>query len=119
MNIFKPKGIFWGIFFVFIFLLTMAQPCHPQKVPKLIIPRFDKGSFVSSNQYVLNRLMEILAIGGKLEVTGPELVKYELKKKKSGTPLNYEWKDKLLREAGDRVATNMDKTILKLLKKRG
>jgi c-di-GMP-binding flagellar brake protein YcgR len=81
--------------FILAFSLMAICPSYAQEISKLVIPQFDKGDFVSSNQYVLNRLMELLAVGSKMEVIGPQLVKYELEKKGSDLDLTSELKDML------------------------
>jgi len=93
MNPAKPKHIFGAFILVCVLLLFLSQHCYCQEISKVIIPRFDKGRFVSSNQYLLSRLMESLAIGGKLEVEGPELARYELEKSGDSPPLTYQWED--------------------------
>ena len=75
------KNIYRGTVFALAFSVLMILPAYGQNISKLIIPRFEKGDFVSSSQYVLTRLMEVLAVGGKAEVIGPELVEYQLQKK--------------------------------------
>lgn len=101
MNMVKPKNLFGTIILVCMLVSFLSQHCPCQETSKLIIPRFDKGRFVSSNQYLLSRLMENLAIGGKLEVVGPELVEYELEKSGGSPPLAYQREDML--EAGRKL----------------
>ncbi|MCJ7508694.1 MAG: hypothetical protein MUO85_08205 [candidate division Zixibacteria bacterium] len=81
MKAVKFHTVYGGIALACLLFLVMAHTSYSQEGFKLVIPRFDKGTFVSSNQYVLNRFMEILAVGSKTEIVGPELAKYELEKK--------------------------------------
>ncbi|HEX9916336.1 MAG TPA: hypothetical protein VGB16_01245 [candidate division Zixibacteria bacterium] len=83
MKAVKFQSTYGSVTLACLLLLVMALTSSGQEGFKLVIPRFDKGTFVSSDQYVLDRFMEILAAGSKTEIVGPELAKYELEKQRT------------------------------------